>query len=176
MGRSLVKCLLWGLMVLVHLHGHRGCFEKERMGLLEIKEEFVRSTPNATIRDHLFPSTVRVYILPSWVDDHKSECCEWERVTCNSTTGHVTHLSLHNIWEFDTELIPHYTYGLYHTVWFLNVSLFESFKELRSLDLSSNTIGGWIEHKGMLIYILSVSYISVMTVIYPMLISVSANK
>ncbi|XP_075666489.1 cuscuta receptor 1-like [Castanea sativa] len=33
-------------------------------------------------------------------------------------------------------------------VWFLNVSLFESFKELRSLDLSFNAIGGWIEHKG----------------------------
>ncbi|KAM4113360.1 hypothetical protein ACJW30_05G215100 [Castanea mollissima] len=32
-------------------------------------------------------------------------------------------------------------------VWFLNVSLFESFKELRSLDLSFNAIGGWIEHK-----------------------------
>ena len=159
MGRSLVKWLLWGLIVLVHLHGHRGCFEEERMGLLEIKEEFVRSTPNATIRDHLFPSTVRVYILPSWVDDHKSECCEWERVTCNSTTGHVTHLSLHNIWEFDTKLVEELN-GYFFVIsnfkdmaWFLNVSLFESFKELRSLDLSFNAIGGWIEHKGILIYI-----------------------
>nr|POF24470.1 lrr receptor-like serine/threonine-protein kinase gso1 [Quercus suber] len=142
MGRSLVKWLLWGLIVLVHLHGHRGCFEEERMGLLEIKEEFARSTPNATIRDHLPPST-RVYILPSWVDDHKSECCEWERVTCNSTTGHVTHLSLHNIWEFDDY------FNLKDMVWFLNVSLFESFKELRSLDLSYNAIGGWIEHKDL---------------------------
>ena len=128
MGRSLVKWLLCGLIVLVHLHGHRGCFEEERMGLLEIKEEFVRSTTNVTIRDHL---------LPSWVDDHKSECCEWERVTCNSTTGHVTQLSLHNIWEFDTE--EAYVYSLYSfnfkdMVWFLNVSLFESFKEIRSLD------------------------------------------
>ena len=158
MGRSLVKWLLLGLIVLVHLHGHRGCFEEERMGLLEIKEEFVRSTPNATIRDYLPPS--RVYILPSWIDDHKSECCEWERVTCNSTTGHVTHLSLHNIWEFDIEPDESYYY-FFHTfdfndmVWLLNVSLFESFKELRSLDLSFNAIGGWIEHKGMLIYIIS---------------------
>ena len=113
----------------------------------------MRSTPNATIRDHLFPSTVRVYILPSWVDDHKSECCKWERVTCNSTTGHVTHLSLHNIWEFDEYF--YLSYEFYQMVWFLNVSLFESFKELRSLDLASNAIGGWIEHKGMLIYIIS---------------------
>ncbi|KAL4629137.1 hypothetical protein ACB092_05G287000 [Castanea dentata] len=153
MGRSLVKWLLWGLIVLVHLHGHRGCFEEERMGLLEIKEEFVRSTPNETIQEsikYLIPSGVYPlfggHILPSWVDDHKSECCEWERVTCNSTTGHVTHLSLHNIWEFDVYF--YYPFDFEDMVWFLNVSLFESFKELRSLDLSFNAIGGWIEHKG----------------------------
>ncbi|KAL0012857.1 hypothetical protein SO802_007965 [Lithocarpus litseifolius] len=156
MGRSLVKCLLWGLIVLVHLHGHRGCFEEERMGLLEIKKEFVRSIPNVTFE---YFSPPRVYhpfgghILPSWVDDHKSECCEWERVTCNSTTGHVTHLSLHNIWEFDMEVEPFdyylgYSFEFKDMAWFLNVSLFESFKELRSLDLSFNAIGGWIEHKG----------------------------
>ena len=156
MGRSLVKWLLWGLIVLVHLHGHRGCFEEERMGLLEIKEEFVRSTPNKTIT-YFLHSPPRVNILPSWVDDQKSECCEWERVTCNSTTGHVTHLSLHNIWEFDIEPDDYFSYSFYlkNIVWLLNVSLFESFKELRSLDLSINAIGGWIEHKGMLIYIIS---------------------
>ena len=155
MGQSLVKWLLWGLIVLVHLHGHRGCFEEERMGLLEIKEEFVRSTPNETIADFL-PSPPRVNILPSWVDDQKSECCEWERVTCNSTTGHVIHLSLHNIWEFDTESHWYASYFRFEDmVWFLNVSLSESFKELRSLDLSYNAIGGWIERKGMLIYIIS---------------------
>nr|XP_023926868.1 probable LRR receptor-like serine/threonine-protein kinase RPK1 [Quercus suber]POF24467.1 hypothetical protein CFP56_10683 [Quercus suber] len=150
MGRSLVKCLLWGLIVLVHLHGRRGCFEEERMGLLEIKEEFMRSTPNATIRGHFRFTRSWVYILPSWVDDYKSECCEWERVTCNSTTGHVTHLSLHNIWEFETEPEDYFQYSsnFKDMVWFLNVSLFESFKELRSLALSYNAIGGWIEHKG----------------------------
>ncbi|KAL4629144.1 hypothetical protein ACB092_05G287300 [Castanea dentata] len=157
MGRSLVKCLLWGLIVLVHLQGHRGCFEEERMGLLEIKEEFVRSTPNETFQESIkYYLSSGVYplsgghILPSWVDDHKSECCEWERVTCNSTTGHVTHLSLHNIWEFDIESDIYFNSPFYFKdmVWFLNVSLFESFKELRSLDLSYNGIGGWIEHKG----------------------------
>ncbi|KAM4113367.1 hypothetical protein ACJW30_05G215700 [Castanea mollissima] len=157
MGQSLVKCLLWGLIVLVHLHGHRGCFEEERMGLLEIKEEFVRSTPNATIQEssiYFLRSGVchlsGGHILPSWVYDHKSECCEWERVTCNSTTGHVTHLSLHNIWEFDIEpgFYFYSPFDFKHMVWFLDVSLFESFKELRSLDLSLNAIGGWIEHKG----------------------------
>ena len=163
MGRSLVKWLLWGLIVLVHLHGHRGCFEEERVGLLEIKEEFVRSSPNVTI-DFIFPPRGEYHpfgghILPSWVDDHKNECCEWERVTCNSTTGHVTHLSLHIIWEI--ERVDY----LYFMPCFLNASLFDTFKELRGLDLSLNAIGGWIEHKGMFIYILCVSYISVMTII-----------
>ncbi|KAM4113356.1 hypothetical protein ACJW30_05G214700 [Castanea mollissima] len=140
MGWSSVKCLLWGLIVLVHVNGHRGCFEEERMGLLEIKEEFVRS--RRTITNH--------HLLPSWVDEPKSECCEWERVTCNSTTGHVTHLSLHNIWEFDIEPYFYFFYRIdfQDMVWFLNASLFESFKELRSLDLSVNAIGGWIEHEG----------------------------
>ncbi|XP_075666070.1 receptor-like protein 14 [Castanea sativa] len=135
MGRSLVKCLLWGLIVLVHLHGHRGCFEEERKGLLEIKE-FVRSSRNIT--NH--------HLLPSWVDEPKSECCEWERVTCNSTTGHVTQLSLHNIRGLDS-----YNYFLIDVVWFLNVSLFESFPELKSLNLSLNGIGGWIENEDFIL-------------------------
>ena len=53
-------------------------------------------------------------------------CCEWERVTCNITTGHVTHLSLHNIRDF-----IEYDYYEKHNAWFLNVSLFETFKELK---------------------------------------------
>ncbi|KAK7846299.1 receptor like protein 21 [Quercus suber] len=155
MGRTLVKWLLWGLIVLVHLHGHRGCFEAERMGLLAIKEEFVRSNPSSIeyVLASGDPHPLRGHdLLPSWVDDRKSECCEWERVTCNSTTGHVTHLSLHNIWEFHTSSEEEDDYFLYSfnfqdMVWFPNVSLFESLKELRSLDLSFNAIGGWIEHK-----------------------------
>ena len=125
MGWSLVKNLLWGLTVLVQLHGHRGYFEEERMGLLEVKE-FVRSSPNVTN-----------YLLPYWVDDHESECCEWERVTCNSTIGHLTQLSLHNIRDLDIDCHYYHYYGLKDVIWFLNVSLFETFQELESLNLYS---------------------------------------
>jgi hypothetical protein len=81
--------LLWGLITLVQIHGHRGCFEEERMGLLQFKE-FVRTSGAGADADRL---------LPSWVDDLQStsDCCGWERVTCNSTTGHVIELFLHNI-------------------------------------------------------------------------------
>ena len=78
----LVKCLMLGLIVQIQIHGHRGCFEEERMGLSEIKE-FVRSNGNDV--DHL---------LHSWVNDPKSECCDSERVICDSNTGHVVELFL----------------------------------------------------------------------------------
>ena len=141
-----MKSLLWGLVFLVQILGRKGCFEEERLGLLEIKEEFVRSSKYGNT-DHL---------LPSWVDDRDGECCEWERVTCNSTTGHVTHLSLHNIRDLELDYdMSHMTNGfiVYSSdiILYLNVSLFETFKELRSLDLSSNSIGGWIENEGTLI-------------------------
>ncbi|KAM4113355.1 hypothetical protein ACJW30_05G214600 [Castanea mollissima] len=111
------------------------------MSLLEIKEEFVRSNPtNMTIGDHL---------LPSWVDEPDSECCEWERIICSSTTGHVSHLFLHNIRNLNTDHY-HDSHYYYHkdVVWFLNTSLFETFMELNNLDLSLNWIGGWVENEG----------------------------
>ncbi|KAM4113359.1 hypothetical protein ACJW30_05G215000 [Castanea mollissima] len=142
MGWSLVKSLLWGLTVLVQLHRHRGCFEEERMGLLEIKE-FVRSSPNVT--NH--------HLLPSWVNDEpKSECCEWERVTCNPTTGHVTQLSLQNIRDLDIDCHYYIDFGHQNVAWFLNVSIFETFQELRSLNLSCNGIGSWIENEELLVF------------------------
>ena len=134
----LVKSVLWGLIVAVQLHGHTGCLEEERMGLLEIKE-FVRLNANDVDR-----------VLPSWADD-ESDCCGWDRVTCNSTTGHVMELNLYNMREFyeDDDI---FWYEINENIiWFLNISLFQSFKELRTLNLSANGIGGWIENKGMLV-------------------------
>ncbi|GLT53544.1 hypothetical protein SLA2020_268090 [Shorea laevis] len=82
-----VKALLWGLLVFLQIHQHTGCFQEERIALLELKA-FLKS--NIIIyADHR--------LLPSWIDDAKSECCGWERVTCNSTTAHVIKLSLDNI-------------------------------------------------------------------------------
>ncbi|GMY38346.1 receptor-like protein 13 isoform X7 [Fagus crenata] len=119
------------LILVVQLHGHTGCLEEERMGLLKIKEFVINS--NAVYVD---------YLLPSWAgDDPESDCCGWDRVTCNSTTGHVMELNLNDMREL-------YDYYFYET-WSLNISLFDTFKELRSLNLSSNGIGGWIENEGM---------------------------
>ncbi|GLT62571.1 hypothetical protein SLA2020_351950 [Shorea laevis] len=86
-GVAFWKALLWGLLVFLQIHQHTGCFQEERIALLELKA-FLKS--NIIIyRDHR--------LLASWIDDAKSECCGWERVTCNSTTAHVIKLSLDNI-------------------------------------------------------------------------------
>ena len=94
----LVKCLLWGLIVLIQIHGHRGCFEEERMGLIEIKE-FVRSNGNDV--DHL---------LHSWINDPKSECCDWEWVICDLNTCYVVELFLHNVKGLSYFYSPRFKY------------------------------------------------------------------
>ncbi|KAG8643714.1 hypothetical protein MANES_11G060028v8, partial [Manihot esculenta] len=77
--------ILW-----IQIHGNKCCFEEERLALLDLKA-FVGS--NGFDADHL---------LPSWIDT-TSNCCEWEHVICNSTTGHVTELSLNNTRQYNLE-------------------------------------------------------------------------
>uniref|UniRef100_A0A7N2LNJ1 Leucine-rich repeat-containing N-terminal plant-type domain-containing protein n=1 Tax=Quercus lobata TaxID=97700 RepID=A0A7N2LNJ1_QUELO len=124
----LVRSLLWVLVIFAHIHELRACIEEERMGLLELKA-YLKSNTNYTEP-----------LLPSWVYDLKSECCNWERVKCNDTTGYVIKLWLSNI--------NHETY-IYadNENWFLKESLLQPFKELRILDLSRNGIRGWQGNK-----------------------------
>ncbi len=128
-----MKTLLCALLLFVQIHEHRGCIEEERTGLLELKS-FLKSNINHTDPD-----------LSSWVNEAKSECCGWERVRCNATTGHVIELSLYHI----NEEYVYYADINYGSSWFLNVSLLLPFKELRILDLSENGISGWLGNEGM---------------------------
>ena len=127
-----VKCLLLGVLMLwIEMHGYKaaGCFEEERLALLQFK------TSLGSDSDHL---------LPSWVDDPKSDCCKWERVTCNSTTGHVIELSLNNT-------APE-SYSCYENDWLVNISMLQQIKELKSLDLSYNAIAGSVDNKEGRVY------------------------
>ncbi|XP_022723783.1 brassinosteroid LRR receptor kinase BRL3-like [Durio zibethinus] len=117
-----MKLVLLGLIILLQFQGLKSCLEEERMGLLQFKS-FIES--DGYDADNLFPS---------WVNDPKSDCCGWERVTCNSTTARVIQLSLNNTG-------PYY-FG------HLNFALFQPFAELTTLDLSSNAIVGWIGNQG----------------------------
>ncbi|KAI3510865.1 hypothetical protein L1887_18002 [Cichorium endivia] len=101
------------LLIMIHIfmvcqtQGY--CLEEEKKALLEIKASHMK-THDFKMDD----------FLPTWVD--YGNCCDWERVSCNTTTGHVTELSLYRLRG--------------SKLWPLNVSLFLHFKELRNLNLS----------------------------------------
>ncbi|MFS7950748.1 putative leucine-rich repeat-containing, plant-type, leucine-rich repeat domain superfamily [Helianthus anomalus] len=103
------------------------CVEEERKALLEIKASL-----NDSYTYDVNP------LLPTWVNH--GECCEWERVKCD-TTGHVSELALKNVISI--------VYEDYDRVWPLNISLFLHFNELRSLNLSWNYIDNTIITTGI---------------------------
>ncbi|CAL5411578.1 unnamed protein product [Camellia sinensis] len=117
---------LW-VMLLVLASESYGCLEHERVALLQLKA----SSINHQIK----------YFLPTWVKawerETTTDCCKWERVKCNATTGRVIQLSLNsaeNNWNLRD--------------WYLNASMFLPFEELESLDLSYNGLAGWLENEG----------------------------
>jgi len=98
---------------------------------------------SARIKAFLKSKTIHTEpLLPTWVSDTKSECCSWEQVRCNTTTGHVIKLMLSSINQEQN----------YEDTWYINVSLFQPFKELRNLDLSNNRIAGWLGNEGMWVF------------------------
>ncbi|XP_042485591.1 receptor-like protein 15 isoform X1 [Macadamia integrifolia] len=136
-----MKCLWIPLVLLLLRFQHcccLGCLEEERIALLEFK---------ASCDWSAFRSTGDC--LPSWVDaergSNSSDCCSWERVECNVTTGRVIQLSLSDIGgTVDADGI---LYGSY-SVCDLNVTIFSIFKELQHLNLSYNLFDGWVKNEG----------------------------
>nr|KAJ0224458.1 hypothetical protein LSAT_V11C100013840 [Lactuca sativa] len=110
-------------------HTQGDCVEEERKALLEIKASHMKS----------YDSEIDKF-LPTWVDygsgtpgDGGNNCCDWERINCSTTTGHVTELSLYNLRGAKDVYMDDE-----NKLWPLNVSLFLHFKELTSLNLSDN--------------------------------------
>ncbi|KAL6312442.1 hypothetical protein AAG906_004810 [Vitis piasezkii] len=128
------------LLLLVHkhpIHALGGCIERERRGLLEFKAFLMLNNEDPDL------------LLPSWVDDESSNCCEWERVSCDPITGQVTGLFLNNTRQIsslkDSSAPRWLEYHANDKYWLLNASLFLPFGELRNLDLSANSFDGCIE-------------------------------
>nr|GMC71413.1 LRR receptor-like serine/threonine-protein kinase GSO1 isoform X3 [Ipomoea batatas] len=87
------------------------------MALLHIKTFFIKVNNDTT-----------GYTLPAWLDEgNDTNCCSWERVSCNPTTGRVTELTLDNLVYLGGQKQPS-----------LDVSLFGPFEELVNLQLSRN--------------------------------------
>ena len=88
-----------------------GCLEQERSALLQLNWQ--------------------------WEDDENySDCCQWEGVECNNTTGRVIELDLG------------FTRNRESAEWYMNASLFTPFQQLESLDLTGNYIAGCVENEG----------------------------
>ncbi|XP_061951924.1 cuscuta receptor 1-like [Populus nigra] len=103
----------------------QGCFEEERIALLQIKTSF-GDHPN----DNLPP-------LFYWGKD--ALCCSWEGVTCsNSTTRRVIEIDLFFARDWYSSMGD----------WYLNASIFLPFQELKVLDLGANRIAGCVANEG----------------------------
>ncbi|KAL5799421.1 hypothetical protein ACOSQ4_032305 [Xanthoceras sorbifolium] len=88
-----------------------GCLEEERVALLQLKHFF--NDPHS---------------LRDWVEgERNTDCCQWESVKCNRSTGRVTELYLYSTRNRDLG------------EWYLNASLFSTFLELELLQLKNNT-------------------------------------
>ncbi|XP_073225959.1 receptor-like protein 14 [Cicer arietinum] len=117
--------VVYFVAILMQNQGCKGCLEKERIGLLEIKD-YILSQKGDPYNE-----------LDSWVDDRASNCCTWNKIKCsNISSGHITDLSLKMLLDF------------WSSNTMLNVSLFHPFEELRLLDLSYNLFRGWIGNEG----------------------------
>ena len=120
----------WVVLVLVQF-GINGCFvcwEQERTALLQLKASMINYTWHYIDDD--------LNYFTSWDSaNKKSDCCDWESVKCNITTGRVIQLDL-------TDTISSYVDR------YLNASLFLPFEELQYLDLSFNHIPGWVPNEG----------------------------
>ena len=115
----------WVVLILVQfgMFGCFGCWEQEKAALLQLK---------ASIN-----STADIDYLQTWNSTNKnSDCCDWERVKCNNTTGRIIQLDLSWVISWSRE------------DWCLNASLFLPFEELQYLDLSDNGICGCVPNEG----------------------------
>ncbi|XP_057989012.1 cuscuta receptor 1-like [Hevea brasiliensis] len=118
---KLIKQLLVALVIASLLEGWwscDGCFENERNALLQLKASFN------------YPERMSLSSWGLYTDD----CCKWENIHCNSTTGRVSKLSIRgDYWASE---------------WCFNASLFLPFQELTSLSLQRNYVIDCVENEG----------------------------
>ncbi|KAK9175499.1 hypothetical protein WN944_027506 [Citrus x changshan-huyou] len=65
------------------------------------------------------------------------DCCQWEGIECNNTTGRVIKLDLAQTRKWES------------AKWYMNASLFTPFQQLESLDLIGNNITDCVKNEGL---------------------------
>ncbi|EOA34084.1 hypothetical protein CARUB_v10021585mg, partial [Capsella rubella] len=122
--RFLSHYLIWVILLLGQLHECKSCIEKERKALLELKKYWMSMTQESEMD----------YVLPTWNNDTKSDCCLWEGILCNRTSRRLIKLSI--VDDINLEEIC-----------LLNLSLLHPFEEVRSLELSAG-LNGFVDNVG----------------------------
>ncbi|KAJ0229451.1 Leucine-rich repeat-containing protein [Hirschfeldia incana] len=110
--------LIWLMILLGQIHGYKSCIQKERSALFELKKYMISVAQEGKSN----------YVLPTWTNDTKSDCCRWDEVKCNRSSGRVTEISFGFMYIKENSL--------------LNLSLLHPFEEVRGLDLYGNEFGG----------------------------------
>ncbi|CAH8360431.1 unnamed protein product [Eruca vesicaria subsp. sativa] len=106
--------LILVMVLLGQLHGYESCIQKESKALLELKKYIISRSQEKFSNN----------ILPSWTNDTKSDCCQWEGIDCSRISSRVITLSIGRL--FPKESYP------------LNLSMLHPFEEIRNLSLSSD--------------------------------------
>ncbi|XP_077216179.1 receptor-like protein EIX1 isoform X2 [Tasmannia lanceolata] len=120
---SIVGVLLF-VSVCCCFYGGQACLEDERKALLQLKDSINDYSNNATYSS-----------LEDWVGE---DYCQWVGVSCSNSSSHVIGIDLYGLRD------P--SFG----VWYPNATLFAQFKELESLGLIYNQIGGWVMGEGFI--------------------------
>ncbi|KAJ8747773.1 hypothetical protein K2173_011425 [Erythroxylum novogranatense] len=107
--------LLKSLLLLLQGRGSNACLEEERVALLQLKASFNCKYSSES------------YGMNIWRKD--VDCCTWDGVSCNATTGRVYQLSLDG--SRDGECADN---------WYFNASMFLPFQELQSLHFRDNFV------------------------------------
>ncbi|KAL1216778.1 Receptor-like protein 15 [Cardamine amara subsp. amara] len=110
--------LIWVMLLLGQIHGCRSCILKERKALLELKKYLLS----------ISKEKLSHYVLPTWPNDTRSDCCLWKGLKCNRTSGRVIRIGFGYLYPKDNSL--------------LNLSLLHPFEEVRSLHLNRSGFSG----------------------------------
>ncbi|KAK8491155.1 hypothetical protein V6N11_037919 [Hibiscus sabdariffa] len=141
--------LVLGFLLLGGGEWCEGCLDEERLAISRLKPFFpfldyavIVGGPGSGSDDYSEQED------DSSVEKEESslDCCKWESVECNPTTGRVTHLFLNLTamnW-YDLVKDEYQTNTNQRKFWYLNASLFLPFEELQYLSLSGNLIAGCV--------------------------------
>ncbi|CDY45602.1 BnaA04g14690D [Brassica napus] len=111
--------LIWVMLLLWQIHGYKSCILKERKALLELKDYLISKKPDLEYGEAI--PVLSNY--ETWTNDTKSDCCRWNGIKCNRTSGRVIGLSVGSVYFREPNSL-------------LNLTFLHPFDAVQSLNLS----------------------------------------